>query len=99
MAIAKLSEVIKIQQCIKNENEGQRHKRLEDIRHQTSEGVKNESEEQRVNENQPGQRESKRIKIENNSNDDWVRDFDMDKVINAYHIFLKKNKGSAICIS
>ena len=34
---------------------------LEDMWHQTCE---------RVNENQPGQRESKRVKIENNSDDD-----------------------------
>ena len=37
-------------------------------------------------ENQPGQRESKRIKTENDSDDDWVWDFDLDKVINAYQI-------------
>ena len=35
--------------------------------------------------------ESKHIKTENDSDD--------DKVINAYQILVKKNKGSAICIS
>ena len=39
---------------VKNENENQRHKRVEDMRYQTCE---------RVNENQPGQRESNRVKI------------------------------------
>ena len=46
-------------------NEKQRHTRLEAMRHQTCE---------RVNENQPGKRESKRVKIENDSDDDWVWD-------------------------
>ena len=55
---------------VKNENEGQRHTRLENIRNRTSEGVKNKNKEQRVNENQPGQRESKRVKIENDSDND-----------------------------
>ena len=50
-----------------------------------------------LDENQPGQRESKRIKTENDSDDDWVWDFDLDKVINAYQI-LVKYKGWAICI-
>ena len=38
-------------------------------------------------------------KLKNDSDDDWARDFDMDKVINVYHTFVKKNKSSAICIS
>jgi hypothetical protein len=46
----------------------------------------------RVNENQLRQRESKRVKIENDSNDDWARDFDIAKVINTYHTFVKKTK-------
>ena len=75
---------------VKNENEGQRQMWVEDIQHRTSEGSKNGNEEQWVNENQPGQRESKRVKIENDSNDDWVWDFDMNKVINADHTFVKK---------
>ena len=50
-----------------------------------------------LDENPPGQRESKRIKTENDSDDDWVWDFDLDKVINAYQI-LVKYKGWAICI-
>jgi len=37
-------------------------------------------------------RESKRAKIENDICDDWVWNFDMDKVINAYHAFVKKTK-------
>ena len=52
-----------------------------------------------LDENPPGQRESKHIKTENDSDDDWVWDFDLDKVPNAYQILVKKNKGSAICIS
>ena len=53
-----------------------------------------------LDENQPGQRELKRIRTENYSDDDWVWDFDLDKVINAYQILVeKKNKGSALCIS
>ena len=68
---------------VKNENEKQRHTRLEDMRHQAYE---------RVHENKPGQQQSKRVKIENDSDDDWVQDFDMDKVINAYHTFVKKIK-------
>ena len=52
-----------------------------------------------LDENPPGQRESKHIKTENDSDDDWVWDFDLDKVINAYQILVKNNKGSAICIS
>jgi hypothetical protein len=39
-----------------------------------------------LDENPPGQRESKHIKTENDSDDDWVWDFDLDKVINAYQI-------------
>ena len=37
-----------------------------------------------LDENPPGQRESKHIKTENDSDDDWVWDFHLDKVINAY---------------
>ena len=47
---------------------------------------------ERVNENQPGTPELKHAKIENDSDDDWVWDFDMDKVINAYQNFVKKTK-------
>jgi hypothetical protein len=65
---------------------------LEDIRQRTSEGVKNENKEQRVNENQPGQWETRRVKSENDSGDDWVWDFDMNEVINGYHTFVKKTK-------
>ena len=36
------------------------------------------------------QRESKRAEIKKNSYDDWVWDFDMDKVIYAYHAFFFK---------
>ena len=45
-----------------------------------------------LDENPPGQRESKCIKTENDSDDDWVWDFDLDKVINAYQIFVQKTK-------
>ena len=45
-----------------------------------------------LDENQPWQRESKRIKTENDSNDDWVWNFDLDKVINAYQILVKKQR-------
>ena len=45
-----------------------------------------------LDEDQPGQRESKRIKTENDSDDDWVWDFDLDKVINAYQILVIKTK-------
>ena len=45
-----------------------------------------------LDENPPGQRESKRIKTENDSDDDWVWDFDLDKVINAYQILVRKTK-------
>ena len=45
-----------------------------------------------LDENLPGQRESKRIKTEDDSDDDWVWDFDLDKVINAYQILVKKTK-------
>ena len=41
-----------------------------------------------LDEDQPGQRESKHIKTENDSDDDWVWDFDLDKVINAYQILV-----------
>ena len=51
-----------------------------------------------LDENPPGQRESIHIKTENDSDDDWVWDFDLDKVINAYQILVSK-KGLAICIS
>ena len=43
-----------------------------------------------LDENPPGQRESKHIKTENDSDDDWV--FELDKVINAYQILVKKTK-------
>ena len=46
-AIAKLSEVIKIQKPIKNEKEEQRHGRLEGMRKRQLERVKNENEGQR----------------------------------------------------
>ena len=36
------------------------------------------------------QRESKRATIVNYNYDGWVWDIDMDKVINAYHTFLRK---------
>ena len=39
-----------------------------------------------LDENPPGQWESKHIRTENDSDDDWVWDFDLDKVINAYQI-------------
>jgi hypothetical protein len=42
-----LFEVIKIQKRIKNENEEQRHGRLEDMRKRQLESVKNENEGQR----------------------------------------------------
>ena len=42
---------------------------------------------------QPEQRESKRIKTENDSDDDCVWDFDLDKVINANQILVKKTKA------
>ena len=45
-----------------------------------------------LDENPPGQRESKCIKTENDSDDDWVWDFDLDKVINAYQILVKKQR-------
>ena len=45
-----------------------------------------------LDENPPGQRESKHIKTENDSDDDWVWDFDLDKVINAYQILVKKKQ-------
>ena len=45
--------------------------------------------------NPPRQREAKHIKTENDSDDDWVWDFDLDKVITAYQILVKKTK----CIS
>ena len=45
-----------------------------------------------LDEDQPGQREPKRIKTENDSDDDWVWDFDLDKVINAYQILVTKTK-------
>ena len=47
---------------------------------------------EQLDENPLGQRESKRIKTENDSVDDWVWDFDFDKVINAYQILVKKTK-------
>jgi len=40
-----------------------------------------------------------RIKTENDSDDDSVWDFHLDKVITACQILVKKDKGSAICIS
>ena len=45
-----------------------------------------------LDENPPGQQESKHIKTENDSDDDWVWDFDLNKVINAYQILVKKTK-------
>ena len=45
-----------------------------------------------LDENQPGQRESKLIKTDNDSDDDWVWHFDLDKVINAYQILVIKTK-------
>ena len=45
-----------------------------------------------LDEDPPGQQESKHIKTENDSDDDWVWDFDLDKVINAYQILVKKTK-------
>ena len=83
---------------VKNENEEQRHTQLEDIRQRTSEGVKNENEEQRLNENQPGQRESKRVKLKMIAMMTgfgiltWIRS-------SMPTIPLLKNKVSAICIS
>ena len=41
-----------------------------------------------LDENPPGQWESKHFKTENDSDDDWVWDFDLDKVINAYQILV-----------
>ena len=46
-SVTKLFEVIKDQKRVKNENEEQRHRWLEDIRNRQSEHVKNEKEEQR----------------------------------------------------
>ena len=46
-----------------NENDEQRQTRIEDMRCRTCE---------RVNENQPGQRDSIRVKIENDSHDGWA---------------------------
>ena len=48
--------------------------------------------EETAEESAPGQRESKRIKTENDSDDDWVWDFDLDKFINVYQILVKKTK-------
>jgi ribosomal protein L14E/L6E/L27E len=65
-AIAKLSEVIKIQRRVKNENEEQRHRRLEDMRKRQLERVKNENEEQRHTRLEDiRQRASERVKNEN----------------------------------
>ena len=44
------------------------------------------------NENQPGQRESKRVKIKNDSDDNWLWDFDVNNLINPYHTCVKKTK-------
>ena len=41
-----------------------------------------------LGENPPGQRDSKRIKTENDSDGVWVWDFDLAKVINAYQILV-----------
>ena len=48
---------------------------------------------ERINKNQPGQRESKRVKIENDSDDAWVWDFDVEKVIIAYHTVENRKSG------
>ena len=81
--------------------ESKKRKRAEESQeqHENRLAAKERKTEQ-LDENSPGQRESKHIKTENDSDDDWVWDFHLDKVINAYQILVKKkNKGSAICIS
>ena len=83
---------------VKNENEGQIHTRLEDIRHRTSEGVKNEM------------KSSESMKINLDSENQNVSKLKMIAMMIGFGILtwirssmptipLLKNKGSAICIS
>ena len=75
------------------DRESQKRKRAEESKEQ--QGNRLEAKERKtaqLDEDPPGQRESKHIKTENDSDDDWVWDFDLDKVINAYQILVKKTK-------
>ena len=67
------------------DRESQKRKRAEESKEQ--QGNRLEAKERKtaqLDEDPPGKRESKHIKTENDSDDDWVWDFDSDKVINAY---------------
>ena len=75
------------------DRESQKRKRAEESKEQ--QGNRLEAKERKtaqLDEDPPGQRESKHIKTENDSDDDWVWDFDLDKVINAYQILVKKKQ-------
>ena len=75
------------------DRESQKRKRAEESKEQ--QGNRLEAKERKtaqLDEDQPGQQESKHIKTGNDSDDDWVWDFDLDKVINAYQILVKKTK-------
>ena len=52
----------------------------------------------RVNENQPGQRDSKHVKVESGSDDDWVWDLEMHTFVKKQRFGpLLKNKGLVLC--
>ena len=75
------------------DRESQKRKRAEESKEQ--QGNRLEAKERKtaqLDEDPPGQRESKHIKTENDSDDDWVWDFDLDKVMNAYQILVKKQR-------
>ncbi|KAK2705399.1 hypothetical protein QYM36_017443 [Artemia franciscana] len=73
--------------------ESKKRKRVEESQEQQENRLAaKERKTAQLDENPPGQRESKHIKTENDTDDDWVGDFDLDKVINAYQILVKKTK-------
>ena len=75
------------------DRESQKRKRAEESKEQQGNMLEaKERKTAQLDEDPPGQRESKHIKTENDSDDDWVWDFDLEKVINDYQILVKKTK-------
>ena len=67
------------------DRESKKRKRAEESQEQQENSLRlKNAKPSSLDENSPGQWESKHIKTENDSDDDWVWDFDLDKVINAY---------------
>ena len=79
------------------DRESQKRKRAEELPEQRESrlAAKRESEKRKHAEELPEQRRSRlaaKRECENDSDDDWVWDFDLEKVINDYQILVKKTK-------